>query len=158
MKNNNIVIQSDEIGQHMPNTNPEFFTLKELVFSQTAKDKGIDNLPDWDIVDNLKYLGSCLDEIRQAWGKPLRVTSAFRCTELNKAVGGVNNSHHKLGLAADIQPQDMKDFEAFKKFIVGYFENYSGEFSQCILEKSGKSEWVHVSFADNRRQIFKLEA
>jgi len=139
-------------------TNPEYFTLKELIYSPYATEHKIVNIPSWDIVENLKYLGSCLDEIRQAWGKPLRVTSAFRCTELNKAVGGVNNSHHKLGLAADIQPQDMKDFEAFKKFIAGYFENYSGEFSQCILEKSGKSEWVHVSFADNRRQIFKLEA
>lgn len=142
----------------MLNTNPEFFSFKELTFSQTAKDKGIDNTPDWYIIDNLRYLGSCLDEIREAWGKPIRVTSAFRCAELNKVIGGVNNSHHKLGLAADIQPQDMRDFEDFKKFIVGYFENYSGEFSQCILEKSGNTEWVHVSFANNCRKIFSLVA
>lgn len=140
----------------MPKTNPSYFTLKELIYSPYAAEHNIINIPSWDILENLKYLGTCLDEIRVAWGKPLRVTSAFRCAELNAAVKGVKNSHHKNGLAADLQPLDMKDFENFKKFIVNYFKNYDGEFDQCLIEKSGSTEWVHCSFLGNRRQIFSL--
>lgn len=137
--------------------NPEYFTFKELVFSQTAQDKGIVNLPDWNIIENLKYLGTVLDDLRRAWNKPLRVTSGYRCTELNKVIGGVAKSHHKLGLAADIQPADMKDFEEFKKFCVEFFKNYEHDFDQVILEKSKTTQWVHCSVAGNRRQIFNLD-
>lgn len=154
LKNNNIVIQSDKIGQHMPNTNPEFFTLKELVFSQTAKDKGIDNIPDWDIVDNLKYLGTVLDDLRQAYGKPITVTSGYRCDALNKIVGGVKNSEHRLGLAADCRAKDMADF---KRFCVDFFKTYPHDFSQVILEKNKTTEWVHIGVGSDKRQIFSLE-
>lgn len=136
---------------------PEYFSFKELIYSKYAEDHDINNVPDWPVIANIKYLAICLDEIRRAWGKPIVVSSGYRCAELNKAVKGVSNSHHKLGLAADILPANMKDWEDFKKFIVGFFEKYDGEFSQCILESSGKSTWVHVSFADNRRQIFSLD-
>lgn len=138
-------------------TLPEFFSFKELIYSKYAEDNNIVNIPDWPVIANLKYLATCLDEIRRAWKKPIRVSSGFRCTALNKAISGVDKSHHKLGLAADIQPLDMKDWEEFKKFIVGFFERYDGEFSQVIIEKSGSTEWIHVSYADNRRQIFKIE-
>ena len=43
-----------------------------------------------------------LDPIREAWGKPIIVSSGYRCKELNALVGGVKNSHHLLGCAADI--------------------------------------------------------
>lgn len=137
---------------------PEFFTFKELVFSQTAKDKGIDNIPDWPVIENLKYLGKVLDDFRNYWNKPVRVTSGYRCHELNKLVGGVGNSSHKQGLAADIQPQDMKDWDAFKKAAVEFFENYEHDFDQVIIEKSKNTQWLHIGIAGNRRQIFKLEA
>ena len=136
---------------------PEYFSFKELVYSKYAEDNKIDNMPDWSIISNLKYLAICLDDIRRAWGKAIRVTSGYRSAALNKAIGGVKSSHHKMGLAADLQPLNMDDFDDFKKFIVEYFENFDGEFSQVIIEKSGSTEWIHVSFADNRRQIFKIE-
>ena len=82
-------------------TLPEFFSFKELIYSKYAEDNKISNIPDWPVIANLKYLATCLDEIRRAWKKPIRVTSGFRCDALNKAIGGVDKSHHKLGLAAD---------------------------------------------------------
>lgn len=45
-----------------------------------------------------------LNAIRSRYGKPIVVTSGYRSPEHNAAVGGVKNSYHTLGLAADIRP------------------------------------------------------
>ncbi len=50
-----------------------------------------------------------LNRIRQAWGRPIIVNSAYRSPEHNRAVGGVVNSYHVLGLAADIRPEHSED-------------------------------------------------
>ena len=50
-----------------------------------------------------------LNQLRLRFGKPLIVTSGYRSPEHNKAVGGVANSYHTQGLAADIRPEDQKD-------------------------------------------------
>lgn len=73
----------------------ENFTLEELVHSDTANAKGIDNTPTQEIIDNLKELAeNVLQPIRDKWGKPLIVNSGYRCKKLNKAVGGVSTSQH----------------------------------------------------------------
>lgn len=53
-----------------------------------------------------------LNQLRLRFGKPLVVTSGYRSPEHNKAVGGVANSYHTQGLAADIRPEDQKDLPA----------------------------------------------
>lgn len=50
-----------------------------------------------------------LNQLRLRFGKALVVTSGYRSPEHNKAVGGVANSYHTQGLAADIRPEDQKD-------------------------------------------------
>lgn len=45
-----------------------------------------------------------LNAIRSRYGKPIVVTSGYRSPEHNAKVGGVKNSYHTLGLAADIRP------------------------------------------------------
>lgn len=50
-----------------------------------------------------------LNRIRRAWGRPIIVNSAYRSPEHNKAVGGVPNSYHVQGLAADIRPERQDD-------------------------------------------------
>lgn len=50
-----------------------------------------------------------LDELRELYGKPLIVNSAYRCPKHNAEVGGVKNSQHLLGIAADIKDVS-KDF------------------------------------------------
>jgi zinc D-Ala-D-Ala carboxypeptidase len=79
----------------------EHFTLEELVFSQTAARKGIDNAPSITIVSNLRILAAKLDEIRGILGVPLLISSGYRCGALNRAVGGTAASAHIAGLAAD---------------------------------------------------------
>ena len=126
-----------------------FFKLEEFLRSDTAIRKRIDNSPSWEVVNNLSRLAAFLDELREAWGSGIRVSSGFRCYALNKAVGGVENSAHQYGNAADISPVNgkMNEFEAFlKKWLKGR------KFDQCIYEtsKSSGGRWIHLSLFSNR--------
>lgn len=73
----------------------KFFTIKELIKSSTAKNKGISNIPSKEEEENLIRLVECiLDPLREAYGKPIIVTSGYRCKALNEAVGGASTSQH----------------------------------------------------------------
>lgn len=118
--------------------NPRYFTLFELCYSYTAEREGINNIPNFQQVENLNRLCQLvLDPVRTKIKQSIVVTSGFRSYELNKTVGGVDNSQHLNGCAADIVCADMQALENALK------ENK--EFDQVILEKSGKSVWFHVS-------------
>lgn len=140
----------------MPLSEPTYFTLYELLYSDVAKRFRIDNFPSFEIVENLKELGLFLDGIREAWGDAIIVNSGYRCQLLNKIANGVSNSVHMLGYAADLIPKNGK-FEEFKIFIVEYLKDK--EYDQCILEYSSKSQWVHIGLYNNkgqqRKQCFK---
>lgn len=43
-----------------------------------------------------------LELLRERIAKPVIITSGFRCPTYNQEVGGVKNSYHLLGMAADI--------------------------------------------------------
>lgn len=60
-----------------------------------------------------------LDILRRAWNAPIRVNSGYRCEKHNEKVGGVKNSRHLLGLAADIAPVDIDAIGPFHT-LVGY--------------------------------------
>ena len=121
----------------------KYFTLAEFLRSDTAAAQHIDNTPSCDVVEHLAALTeNILDPLRAAYGQPIRVTSGYRCERLNSAVGGVPGSAHIRGDAADLQANDMK---AFKAFVVEWLQKTHTRFDQCIVEKSGKTEWVHIS-------------
>lgn len=119
----------------------KYFSLSEFLNSATAKRLGIDNTPSFEIVDNLNKLADYLDIIREKVGKPILISSGFRCPVLNKAVGGVSNSQHQKGLAADLICADMESLEKVLR--------ETGGFDQLIKEhcKGSKSFWYHVSVA-----------
>lgn len=129
----------------------KYFSLSEFLNSATAKRLKIDNTPTFEVVDNLNKLADYLDVIREKVGKPILISSGFRCPVLNKAVGGVSNSQHQKGLAADLICADM---ESLEKVI-----RETGGFDQLIKErrKGSKSFWYHVSVASRngkpRQQI-----
>ena len=120
-----------------------YFTIKELSRSSTAEKLGIDNTPTGDVVVSMTTLiNECLDPVRELYGKPITVTSGFRCPILNKAVGGVNSSQHVKGEAADLvgrnDDETRKIFETAKAF---------GQFDQLLYEKNSKGNiWVHISY------------
>jgi hypothetical protein len=122
------------------NTEHKYFTLEELTKSNTALAYAIDNTPPASCVENLHRLMDYLDLVREAYGKPIRVSSGYRCPQLNALVGGVSSSQHKQGLAADLVVPDLEHLmDVIRKL---------GGFDQLIDERpGGGSRWVHVSIA-----------
>lgn len=135
-----------------------YFSLHEFLYSDTALRKGIDNWPEFWVIDNFRNkLLPVLNKLRESWGGPIKITSGYRSKALNKAVGGVENSLHMKGLAVDLVPVNG-NFSYFKAFVPIYFQDKS--YDQLILEKSGSSEWVHLGIESNdgrqRKQLFGL--
>lgn len=127
-----------------------YFDISELTASDTAKAKGINNKPSLEVCDNLHILiAECLNPIRQAFGKAIRVTSGYRCEKLNKAVGGKENSQHLKGEAADLIGKT--DEETRRIFEIA---RALGNFDQLLFERSGSKRWVHISYkkTGNRKQ------
>ena len=76
----------------------EHFTLEEMLHSETAEKKKIENRITAEEVNNLQKLcQKVLEPLRQHFGKPIRINSGFRCKALNDAVGGAKNSYHTKG-------------------------------------------------------------
>ena len=134
----------------------KYFTMEELTRSDVAKKLKINNIPNDCVTENLDALVvNVLDPLRDYLGCPLRVSSGYRCEELNRLVGGVKNSQHMSGEAADIQPIGMK-WKVFIEKVNQWAEN--NDFDQLILERSGVARWVHISYSRkrNRRASFKI--
>ena len=144
-----------------------YFTVSELTASATALREGIDNRPNKCAYHLLHVLvDQLLDPIREAWGEPIVVSSGYRCKQLNALVGGVKNSHHILGCAADItaplfSPHGGKKSSAMSEYLPlgGGREGanrrlfkliqqmqQSGQirFTQLIWEGDGR--WIHISY------------
>lgn len=138
-------------------TTKSYFTIDELYASDTAKKYGIDNTPNPTIITRLQRLINFLNPLREAWGSAIKVTSGYRCEKLNCLVGGSKTSSHTIGYGVDLIPLNGRMSE-FKKFIVDYMKNKM--FDQCIIEKSGKTEWVHIGLynlkGQQRRMIFNI--
>lgn len=124
----------------------QHFTLEELTQSVTARNRSIDNTPNKSELANLRLLAeSVLEPLRQAYGKPIVVSSGFRCAALNKAVGGSRTSQHLLGQAADIHalsgsPEDNKALFEVAASLVNTGKIKVGQ----LIDEYGYS-WVHIS-------------
>lgn len=130
------------------------FTLEELIKSDTGSRLHIDNTPNSDIIKNLKSLSeTILQPIRDSYGKPIIVTSGYRCPKLNKAVGGSSTSQHLKGEAADLISDDNKALFLIIKTMIGKGQIKVG---QLIDEKN--LSWIHVSLPtlNKNNQILKL--
>ena len=138
-------------------TTKSYFTVAELYASDTAKKYGIDNTPNSIVISHLQQLINFLNPLREAWGSAIRVSSGYRCEKLNRFVGGSKTSSHLIGYGVDLIPVNGK-MDAFKKFIIDYMKNKM--FDQCIIEKSGKTEWIHIGLynlkGQQRKMIFNI--
>lgn len=118
------------------------FTINELTKSETATRLNIDNTPSDEVKSNLENLvDKILDPLRIAYGKPIIVTSGFRCAKLNKAVGGVATSDHLKGMAADIH--GTPNTKAENRKIYDLCVKLNLPYRQLIGEKG--CSWIHVS-------------
>ena len=116
----------------------KYFSIAEFVKSDTADRKGINNRIPHEFVPHVENLiDKVLDPLREWHGKPIYVNSGYRCPELNRAVGGVGNSYHLLGCAADLdtrlgKSENQKLFEYIKEHLP-YTE----------LGWEGNGAWIH---------------
>ena len=128
-----------------------YFSISELCKSDTAKQYSIDNAPTtMEQIDNMvNLIHNVLQPLRVKIGKAVIVNSGYRCPLLNNRVGGVRNSQHLTGQAADIRVNGVPHKTLFE-----YIKNSDIVYDQLILEKG----CVHVSYSSkhNRMQAFTL--
>ncbi len=85
------------------------FTLSEFLNSRTAGRLHLANVPSEQVLRNIRlFCSSVLQPVRTAYGSWITITSGYRCPELNRAVRGVYNSRHLLGLAADLHCSNLE--------------------------------------------------
>ena len=131
----------------------KYFELNEFIASATAKKKGIDNTPSFEVVEHLDELvEKVLDPLRAAYGQPIHVSSGYRCPALNKVVGGVATSVHMIGYAADLQVGGS--FNKFRDFVVEWFKKTGTHFDQVLLEsdRNTGAKWIHIGLKNNQGQ------
>ena len=120
------------------------FSYDEMVYSATAERLKIDNTPnEKELAELVKLVTTILQPIRDKWGRAIVVTSGFRSEALNKAVGGVKNSQHRLGQAADLKIGSRSQNKALFNFILDMVKNGEIKVGQLIDEYN--YSWVHVS-------------
>lgn len=130
------------------------FSLHEMIKSETAVRKGLENNPGPQEIENLRLLcEQVLQPLRDAYGRGIKVNSGFRHPDVNAAVGGSRTSDHCRGQAADIEIPGVANYD-----LATYIEQYF-DFTQLILEfytpGIPDSGWVHVSYdpANLKKQV-----
>lgn len=125
-------------GQHLT----AHFCLEEFTQSATAAKHGICNEPPIEAISNLQNLcQQVLEPLREHYGKAIHISSGYRCKELNRRVGGVANSQHLKGEAADILLPSVALGREWFRWIRDHC-NYD----QLLLERNTAGQyWIHVS-------------
>lgn len=118
----------------------EHFSLEELTISATAKAMGIVNCPSSYEIDNLRFLcREVLEPARKVIGEPIHVTSGYRCLALNQAVGGVAQSYHVRGLAADLHIESAAHASRLADAL-----NAQPYCDLILVEHAHGASWLHV--------------
>ena len=132
------------------------FTLSELIKSDTAIRKGINNNPNAEQIEKLKALcENILQPVRDHFGR-VKITSGFRSVELCMAIGSSANSQHAKAEAADFEcvgvdnaelADWIKDNLPYDQLIVEYYT--PGE---------PNSGWIHCSYIPDQPRASYLWA
>ena len=124
-------------------------TLKEFQSSVSATTHGINNQMSASQIESAKLLcENIFEPLRTYLNTPIKISSGFRCVQLNKMIGGSKTSQHTKGEAMDIKI-GAKGFNFIKDNL---------NFDQLIWEfgNDDNPQWVHVSFSSrNRKQVLK---
>jgi zinc D-Ala-D-Ala carboxypeptidase len=137
----------------------EHLSLAEVTKSDTAKRRGISNMPTEAHLANFKLLAENIFEpIRKHFAKPIFISSGYRSAELNKAIGGAASSQHCSGEAIDID-MDGRPGGVTNKMVFDFIKD-NLNFDQLIWEfgTDANPDWVHVSYESTgkqRKQILK---
>ena len=136
------------------------FTLEELIRSEIAARKNIDNTPSETIVKELSKVAGLLEQVRALLGNhPISVSSGYRCSKLNSEVGSKPSSKHVQGLAVDFRCDNYGS----PVDIVKTIQASNLMYDQCILEFHDPSNphegWVHIGLGrDMRCQVLTVNS
>jgi hypothetical protein len=128
-------------------------SLDEVIYSQTALRRDIDNTPTKEHIENLKYVAEKIFQpIREHFGVPIYVSSGYRSKDLNEAIGGSPRSFHSHGMALDLD-QDGRN-KGVSNADVFYFIKDNLQFTELIWEfgDDNNPNWVHVAIAPGREE------
>ncbi len=130
----------------------KYVSLKEVVKSNTALRKNIDNTPTQEQLDRITLLAEMVfDPLREWVGDPVKINSGFRSEKLNKAIGGSKTSQHcaNNGAAFDI---DDTFGHATNAEMFHYIKDMLS-FDQMIWEfgDDENPDWVHVSYVSHNK-------
>jgi zinc D-Ala-D-Ala carboxypeptidase len=117
----------------------EHFTLEELT---TTDHREYKNEPSPSERTNLVRLANFLEQVKVALGgKPVMVNSAFRCKEVNNAVGSKDTSQHRVGCAADLRVPGMTPDQVVQAIMAAGLP-----YDQLIREFD---RWTHISITND---------
>jgi hypothetical protein len=128
------------------------FTLAELTVTDHRE---FDNSPTQEEISNLQRLAQLLEQVKEAiGGKPVMINSAFRCKQVNDAVGSKDSSQHRKGCAADLRVPGMTPDEVVRAVIAAGLP-----YQQLIREFD---RWTHISItneenAEPKRQVLIID-
>lgn len=137
----------------------EHLDLSEVIRSESAKRKGISNMPTPEHIANFKILAENIFEpIRNHFRCPIIISSGYRSKALNAAVGGSATSQHCQGEAIDID-MDGTPHGVTNRMVFDYIKD-NLNFDQLIFEfgTPDNPDWVHVSYettGTQRKQVLR---
>lgn len=132
---------------------------KEGTRSNTATRRGIDNTPsDYELTNMVGIAENIFEPLRKWVGGPIKITSMYRCEELNRAIGGSSRSQHCEGRAMDLD--DTFGYKTNKEMFEYIRENLN--FDNLIYEfgDDNNPDWIHVSYIsddENRNRVMRAE-
>jgi len=133
-----------------------YFNLSQLIYSNTAVNQGINNLPGIDnnpnksiIIQNLKNLMENIGDLIYRQCGDMVISSGYRSNILNKKIGGADGSQHTKGEALDIQVPSRNTSEVFNWAV-----NNIPIYDQIIWEfpEKGEGSWIHISYSNFNRK------
>jgi hypothetical protein len=133
----------------------DHFNLNEFTASQTATRHGINNTPSQVATERLRMLATTLEQVRSLLGNnSIRISSGYRCLDLNRHIGSFDTSAHVLGYAVDFTCPAF----GTPKEVANKIAESSIKFDQLILEGVSQSKpegvWIHLSIDPrNRREL-----
>lgn len=143
----------------------ENFSLEEMIASQTAANRGIDNTPDqWQIENMQRLCENLLQPLRDAIGV-INVSSGFRSPALNRAIGGSRTSQHCKGEAADIKCNNnaalfhlIRETMDFDQLIWEFGDNNQPQWIHVSYKKKGNRNQVLIAFRENEKTAYRAYA
>lgn len=124
------------------------FTLEEFTYSRIAIEQGLENIPNPQALLALKNLtGYLLQLLRERYGKTIAITSGYRNEAVNLLAGGVKNSQHTKGEAADCYITEGPEV------LLGILQASGLDFDQAIVYR--RKKFLHLSYREgfNRQQV-----